>query len=73
MPPDRGDMACSDLTPEKLDEYRARGGRIRRCPTRAVMGAGYIVDRWRGSFYPVRQGPGELALEGPKRRKRPRR
>jgi hypothetical protein len=57
-------MARSDLTPEKLDEYRAHGGRITKCPPRAVQGAGYIVEYWRGSFYPVMRGGEEKRLDG---------
>lgn len=57
-------MAYCDLTQEELAEFFAHGGRIRKCPPRAVPGAGFIVERWRGSFYPVVQGPGELRLDG---------
>lgn len=56
----------SDLTPEKLDEYRASGGQIRICPPMAVRGAGYIVEYWRGSFYPVMRGGEEKQLGGNK-------
>ena len=57
-------MAASELAQEKvLDEFMqekvaeffASGGRIRKCPPKSVRGAGHIVDYWRGSFYPVRR------------------
>jgi hypothetical protein len=62
-------------TQEELANFRDRGGRIKKVSPGQAKGADSIA-RWRGSFYPVIQGPGELKLDekvkarGNKRRRR---